>query len=134
MFFTRVICVDISNANYYNNNVFAGFLHEPTAVNATLNSTVRWKCSARTEDIRALYWKVNGTSTTNLSLRFIPTGRSSDGITVVTLTVEQATVAYNNSRVQCILIPDGNSDSEEIIGRSVTLTIQGVIIMIIHDI
>ena len=93
-------------------------------MNATVNSTIRWQCSAISRDIHDIYWKVNGTITTNISLWFTPSGEDiPSGITIVTLTVEQATVAYNNSRIQCVVVL--NSDGEEITSRYAILTLQG---------
>ena len=101
-----------------------GFSSEPTDVNAIIYSTVRWHCSAATEGLRRIYWKVNGTSTLHLTLPFIPSSEVTGEVLFVTLTVQQATLAYNNSRVQCILVPARQEDGE-IISNSAILTLQG---------
>ena len=101
-----------------------GFSSEPTDVNATIYSTVRWHCSAATEGIEGIYWKVNGTSTLYLALPFIPSGIVTGGVLFVTLTVQQATLTYNNSRVQCVIVPN-RQEEDEVISTSAILTLQG---------
>ena len=103
-----------------------GFTSEPTDVNATLNSTVKWHCSAGVNGVYDVYWLVNDTRTGSLptDLRFLPSGETRGGSVFRTLTVQRATVAYNNSRVQCVIQPDGGG-IELIHSRPSILILQG---------